>query len=47
MKVQTFPKSISSKVNVIAQLKFELTYYNVSVQHVSHDTMRTPPKYLY
>ena len=32
----TFPKSISQKVNVIAQLDFELTYYNVAVLHVNH-----------
>ena len=28
-----FPKGISPKVNVIAQLEFGLTHYNVAVQH--------------
>ena len=32
----TFPKGISPKVNVIVQLEFELTHYNVLVQHISH-----------
>ena len=27
---------ISLKVNIIAQMGFELTYYNVTVQHLSH-----------
>ena len=31
-----FPQGISLKVNVIVQLEFELAYYNVAVQHVSH-----------
>ena len=39
-----FPKDISPKVNVIAQLEFELTYYNVTVQHFSHYAIGTPPK---
>ena len=34
--VHSFPKDTSPKVNVIAQLEFELAYYNVAVQHVSH-----------
>ena len=37
-----FPKGISAKVNVIAWLEFELTYYNVTVQHVNHYTTETP-----
>ena len=28
----------STKMNVIVRLEFELTYYNVAVQHVSHNT---------
>ena len=31
-----FPKGIIPKVNFIARLEFELTYYDVVVQHVSH-----------
>ena len=34
--VHTFPKGISLKVNVIARLEFELTYYDAAVQHISH-----------
>ena len=30
-------------MNVIARLEFELTYYDVAVQHVSHDIILTPP----
>ena len=37
--VHTFPKGISPKVNVIVQLEFELAYYDVAVQHVSHYAM--------
>ena len=32
----TFRKSISPKVNVIAQLKYELAYIKVAVQRFSH-----------
>ena len=45
-EVHTFPKSISSKVNVIASLEFEHAYYDVAVLHVSHDATGTPPKNL-
>ena len=31
---------MSSKVNVIAQLEFELAYYDVAVHHVSHYVTR-------
>ena len=34
--IHTFPKGISLKVIVIARLEFELTHYDVVVQHVSH-----------
>ena len=38
--------SISSKVNLIPQLEFELTYYDVAVQQVSHYmTGDSPPKW--
>ena len=42
-KVHAFPKSTSLKVNVIAQLEFELTYYIVTVQYASHNATRTTP----
>ena len=34
----SFPKCISLRVNVIAQLEFELTYFDVVVQYVNHYT---------
>ena len=41
--VRTFSMGISSKVNVIAQLEFELVYNDVAVQHFSHyATMSSP-----
>ena len=40
--VHTFPKSISLKENVIEWLEFELTQYDVAVQHYSHYTMEFP-----
>ena len=42
-EVHTFFKSIGSKVNVTARLKFELTYNDVTVQHVSDYTIGTHP----
>ena len=42
LNVHVFPKDISPKVNVIAQLEFELTYYDNTVQNISHYAMRTP-----
>ena len=44
MGLCTFPKSIRPKVNVIAQLEFELAYYVVSIQLVSHYATGTPSK---
>ena len=41
--VHTFLKGISLKVNVTVWLKFELAYYDVAVQHVSHYTMEPLP----
>ena len=38
-----FPKSICSKVNVIARLEFELAYYDFTVHLFNHYTTRTPP----
>ena len=40
--IHTFPKGICPKVNVIAQLEFELNYKEVVVQHVIHCTKTTP-----
>ena len=44
--VHTFPKGMSPKGKEIVQLEFELVYYNVTVQHISHYIMRTPHKSL-
>ena len=41
--VYTFPKGISSKMNISAQLEFELAFYDVTVQYVSHYTTGTSP----
>ena len=38
----TFSKGISLKVIVIAWLEFELTFYNVTIQHINHYTTGTP-----
>ena len=35
--VHTFPKSISSKVNEITRLVFELAYFEATVQHFSYE----------
>ena len=40
--VHTFPKGICPKVNVIAQLEYELTYYDSTVHRFNHYTTRTP-----
>ena len=42
MKVHTFPKRISPKVNVIVQLKFQLAYFEAAVQHFNYYTMGLP-----
>ena len=42
-RIDTLPKDISLKVNVRERLEFELSYYNVTVQHVSHYPMETSP----
>ena len=38
----TFPNGICPKVNIIAWLEIELTYYDSAVHHFNHYTMRTP-----
>ena len=42
LRVYAFPKGISLKVNIIAQQEFELAYYDIAVQYVSHYTTETP-----
>ena len=37
-RVHTFPKGMSPNVNLIVRLEFELAYYVVAVQHMSHYT---------
>ena len=44
MGIDTFLSYISKKVNVIAQLEFELAHYDAVVWHLSHYTMGTPQK---
>ena len=39
-----FPKGISSKVNVIARLEFELVNYDIATQHVSYFTTGVLPR---
>ena len=41
-RVNTFPKGICPKVNVIARLEFELTYYDPAVHRFNHYTTKTP-----
>ena len=40
--IHTFHKGINPKVNATARLEFELAYYKVAVQYVSHNGMRLP-----
>ena len=40
--VHTFPHGICLKWNIIARLEFELTFYDVIVQHINHYSMRAP-----
>ena len=39
--VHTFPKGINTKANVIARLVFELTCYDLVVEHFSYDATAT------
>ena len=41
--VPTFLKSISLEVNIIAQLEFELAYYESTVQHFNYYAIGTIP----
>ena len=42
-EIHTFPKGICLKVNVIAQLEFELTYYDSGVNRFNHYTTEISP----
>ena len=42
-RVHAFLKGISSKVNIVTLLEFELHYCDIAVQYVSHCAMETPP----
>ena len=37
-----FPKGINLKVNAVARLEFELSYYDTTISHVSHYITETP-----
>ena len=41
--IHTFLKDISLKLKAIRQLEFEIIYYVVTVQHISHYTMGITP----
>ena len=41
-RVSIFHKSICPKMNAIAQLEFELDYYDSAVQRFNNYTTRTP-----
>ena len=41
--VHAFLKGISSKMNIIAQLEFELAYFKATVQYFNHYTRETSP----
>ena len=40
--VHIFPKGLSSKVNEIARLEFELAYFKAAVQLLSHYATEIP-----
>ena len=42
--VHTFPKGISPKVNVIAQVESELVHFEAAVHHFHHNATITPPQ---
>ena len=41
-RVHTFPKDFGPQMNVVVREKFELTYYDVTVEYVSHYATATP-----
>ena len=40
--IHIFSEVISPKIKVMPRLEFELTYYKVIIQNISHYTMGTP-----
>ena len=46
MAVHAFPKGMSRKVNVIAQIEFELINCNVAAQNINHHPQGIPLKIL-
>ena len=49
-KINNFPKGICVKMNIKVYLEFELAYFEVAVQHFSHNAMGASPnrlKYCY
>ena len=42
MGVYTFPEGVCPKMNVIAQMEFELAYYDSAVHRFEYFTTRTP-----
>ena len=40
-RVPTFPLVICLKVNLIVQLEFKLTHYDIAVQHMNYNAMET------
>ena len=42
-EIYIFPKGICLKVNIIMQLEFELSYYDVAVQPVDYNVTWTLP----
>ena len=42
--IHTFPDGISLKVSIITPLEFELPYYDITVQLISHYATGTFPK---
>ena len=43
MGVDTFPRGICPKVNVLVRLEDELAYYDSAVLRFNHYTATTPP----
>ena len=43
--IYIFPKGINLKVNVTDRIEFELTYFKAAVQHFSHYTMASFPRW--
>ena len=46
-EIHSFSNGLCPKVNVMAQMKYELAYYDIAVQYVSHSTTGPPPVFYY